>query len=313
VIDVPELLAALEIRVEKKSANRLWAVCPSPEHNDHDPSWFIWNEPGVPRHGKHRCYGCGFRGGPTALVREVLGGSWDDAAYWLETGTLQSTPLTIQVEVKEARAIERVSQPDWVRFVTTWEEWPTLARRYLASPKRRMGPEVWPALAQRWGLGFIAKGDRELVNRIWLPIRDTNLKLMSWQARTYVDDDVRYTTPHHVATPILYGAEHWPEPEDRRAIVVVEGPFDALSVDRATRLPVGAVIGSNPAPRQLIALSTFKEVVVMSDADPAGDKLADALVGLGRWTTVTRVRLADGSDPGGATDETLRSALAPWL
>jgi hypothetical protein len=309
MIDVPALLEALGIRVEKRAGARLWSVCPSPDHDDHDPSWYIWNDPEGLRHGKHRCYGCGFRGGPAALVREVRGGDWDDARAWLADGSISHTPLDIHLEIREAKTIAAMRPPEWVRFGESFADWPTLAVRYLTGRKRRIDFDT----VRRWGLGFITKGDRTLVGRIWIPIRNGRRELVTWQARTYVDDELRYTTPDRVRTPILYGAEHWPDPEDRRVLVVVEGPFDALSVDRATRLPVGAMIGSNPSSLQISTMATFPTVVVMSDADAAGDKIWEELCGLGRWTNVVRARLAPGADPGGARDETLRAALAPWL
>jgi hypothetical protein len=218
------------------------------------------------------------------------------------------TPLTVQLEIREATRVV-VKPPEWVRFAERFEDWPTMAREYLTGPKRRM---TWDVI-RRWGLGYIAKGDKALAHRVWIPIRNQTGALVTWQARTYVDDPIRYMTPERFPATVLYGSEHWPETEDRKAVVVVEGPFDALSVDRATRLPVAAVIGSNPSPLQLQSLTSFPKVVVMSDADAAGDKLAMIVDGLGRWTSVERVRLTEGKDPGGATDEVLQSALAPWL
>jgi len=159
-------------------------------------------------------------------------------------------------------------------------------------------------------LGWAAKG--VLAGRVWLPIRDVDGQLVSWQARTYVGDTLRYLTPDRTPVRVLCGAVHWPEPEDREVVVVVEGPFDALAVDQAVRLPVGALIGSNPHPLQAVALSTFKHVVVLTDADDAGDKAASLLGGLGRWTQVHRVRLPEKMDPGEAPPELLRDMLSAW-
>lgn len=309
MLDVLTLLTSLGIAVEKRHGARLWAKCPSPDHDDHDPSWFIWNTPGdAIRNGKHRCYGCGWRGGPLALVRAVRGGDWYDARTWLETGDSTYTPLQVAVEIREIEARARMRAPEWVQFGDTFDAWPTLAVRYLTGPKRRLGIET----VKRWGLGFITKGERKLAGRIWIPIRDMNGTLVSWQARSYVDSDLRYMTPEaHV--PVLYGTEHWPVHEDRDVVVVVEGPFDALSVDRATRLPVGAIIGSNPTSSQISAMATFRHVVVMTDADPAGDKVWDQLQGVRRWTQLTRMRLPDGCDPGGSSDAQLRNALSDFV
>lgn len=307
MLDVPMLLAKLDIPVIKRAGRRLWSNCPSPEHPDKDPSWFIWNDETSDRHGHHRCYGCGFRGGAIALVREIFGIATSEAKKWLQSDDVRYTPLEISVEIREQVRREEMQPPQWVQFAADYKDWPTLAVRYLTGPKRRVNS----VLANRWGLGFAIKGT--LAGRVWIPIRDPGCRLVSWQARSFIDDPLRYVTPDRVQVQTLLGAEHWPEAEDRRVVVVVEGPFDALAVDRATALPVGAIIGSNPSTRQMSALATFDEVVIMTDPDGAGDKAEDMLRGMSRWVKIHRARLPATFDPGNAPDDMLCDMLGPWM
>jgi len=303
MLDVLDLLAKLGIRVEKRAGNRLWSRCPSPDHDDKDPSWYVWNDPGERRHCKHRCYGCGFRGGPLGLVVEVRGGDYDDARAWLARGVIDNPQLDVELMVLEQGGIMHLRDvareaPPFVLFGLPYKDWPVYAQGEMESKRptiRDRGQEV----VTRWDLGVALKGT--LAGRIYIPIVDTDGRSVSWQARTYVGDELRYMTPK-AGPSALFGQRHWPEPEDRDVVVVVEGPFDAIAVDRALRLPVAALCGSNPVPRQLAALATFRRVIVMTDSDAAGDKVAAELQGLARWTRVRRVRLPDGLDPGAATE-----------
>lgn len=237
-------------------------------------------------------------------MRDLLGCDLDEAREAIANGDYNIPYLEVALEVQQ---IERrhAAMPEWVSFPGGSVPWPCLAERYF----QKRGITTWTR--ERWGLGVALKG--ELAGRIWIPIRNEDGELVSWQARTYVGDSIRYMSPDKgKPVPTLFGAEHWPEREDRRVLVVVEGPFDALAVDQATLLPVAAIIGSEPNARQMSQIATFPEVVAFTDADPAGDKAAQYLAGIGRWTTVHRVRLPDGCDPGGMTADVLREVLMPW-
>jgi hypothetical protein len=304
MIDVPALVARLGLHVVRRG-QKLIARCPNPDHEDRHPSWFIRDQDGTPGHAHHRCYACGFRGGPRQLVAAVLGCTEDEAKQWLLGNEVNYTPLDVTVELREKHYVDKaIPIPEWVQFAP-WEQWPTLAIRYL-HPRRIDAP-----LVKRWGLGFAVKGN--LAGRVWLPVVDAYGRRCSWQARSYIGDELRYMTPDRVRVNTLFGAVHWPDVEDREVVVVVEGPFDAIAVDRATRLPVGALIGSQPNAMQMASLASFKTVVVLTDSDKAGDHAAEALTGMARWSNVVRVRLPAPHDPGDAPDELLRAILGPWM
>ena len=297
------MLERLGVAVTSRVGRRLWARCPHPDHDDKDPSWYVWNAPGEDRHGHHHCFGCGWGGGLVRLVQAVLGyDDEDDAWDWLRS---EDVAITATGAVFEVRGVESMRiglpVPPGVRVVPL-RDWPTPAARYARS--RGLTDEI----VDRWGLGYGASDD--VAYRIWIPIRDERGRLVCWQARTYIDDSLRYTTPAGVRPGAIVGQVFWPPRDARGLVVVVEGPLDAIAVDRATRLPVAALMGSQPVPRQLVALSSFRRVLVLTDSDPAGDAAGAVLVGaLARWTSVERVRLPDGYDPADAGDVEVRRAL----
>jgi len=298
-VDVPRLLQALGITYVQKGS-RCWAKCPSPEHSDHEPSWFIWNLSGDDKHACHRCYGCGFHGGPVGLVADLLGLEHGEAKEWLERGELDVPLLDVSLVMLEHKR-SGVKLPEGVVLGRALEEWPTIARRYAAS--RGLDDE----LVRRWRLGYALRG--ELRGRIVMPVIGAGGKLVGYQGRTFLGGDhSRYLHPSG-GRPVVYGQHLWPPPERRQRVVVVEGPFDAVAVDASTRLPVGALLGSEVHPRQLLALSTFPRVTVLTDADAAGDKAWKNLSSLRRHTDLDRVELPRGLDPDDLPRETLRSLL----
>lgn len=297
MIDISRLLSALQISV-KRQGMRLWSTCPSPEHDDHDPSWFMWDKPDDPtRHGRHRCFGCGFSGGPSALVAAAFGCSWQEAKDWLAAGDLDVPILAVELEMRPVRKA-RFKLPPGVTF-PTFDKWPTPFRRYA------QGRGIGADSVERWGIGFAVGG--QLHGRIVIPVREPDGFVRSYQARTIFKGETKYLTPAGVRPGSILGVEHWTE--DRTRLVVVEGPLDAIAVDRATGLSVAALLGSEPTPSQLSRLATFDRVDVLTDPDKAGDKAADRISGLSRWSQLRRIRLPVGEDAASIGDVELRRLL----
>ncbi len=302
MIDLRRLLSELGIRVEKTGGGRLWAKCPLPDHPDKDPSWSIFDSPSDPRrHASSYCFGCHTWSSPAELVAAVRGVSHSEARAWLRH-ELDIPTLNVAVEVQPVRMTRSATIPAGVRWGVPWDDWPTLARRYLSG--RRHGSEM----IDRWRLGFARDG--KLAGRIVLPVAGRDGVVVTWQARSYVGSGLRYLTPPRGPVGVLFGAQLWPEHASRDALVVVEGPFDALAVDRACGVPVAALLGSNPSPAQVSAIATFRRVYVATDSDRAGDAAAESLAGIARWVErVERVSLPSGADPAELDDSVLRELL----
>lgn len=293
-VDIPVLLERLGFAKPERRGRALWAPCPF--HEERTPSWSIVDDPGGERHGFHHCHGCGEGGGVSALVAHVLdlrndAGELDYRAArdWL--GGDQERPLPVTIEIPAPKLARRgLVLPSGV-VVAPFARWASPARRYV---ERRgiTGEQV-----ERWGLGYAVDG--RLAGRIVFPVRDRLGRLVSYTARDFAGAGRRkYLEPEQdegADKSAIFGEQHWPD--DRKRVVVIEGAPDALAVERVVGGAVGAVYGSQLLPGAIARLSTFREVVVATDPDKAGQKLARAIVGaLGRWSTVLRVTMPEGFD-----------------
>jgi DNA primase len=302
MFDLTVLLERLGIQVTNRAGRRLWARCPSREHDDRDPSWCIINDPGGEKNSRHHCYGCGFGGWPVHLVQEVLDCDRSEARAWLagEGIDVPTLEVNLEVEHREPRGRHRVELPPET-VMAAFDVWPAPARRYLE--RRGFGA----ATVRKWRLGYAVDGLYAF--RIIIPARNEHGELESYTGRSFVDAEPRYYNPT-VMGPAMVGPEHWPRRQLRNRIVVCEGPFDALAIDRIG-MPTAALLGSNPHPLQLVRLSTFQDVLIATDPDSAGAKAAAELEGsLARWVSkVRRVLLPRGQDPASMPCAELKALL----
>lgn len=302
---MPALLERLGIRITERRGNRLWALCPNPTHDDHDPSWQILDDLGEPDHGRHHCFGCGFGGYPSHLVSAVLELSLRDARRWVREGASAPAPTKIRVETLSVRR-RRFVLPNGIRFEPL-DEWPTPARRYLLDDRH-----ITPAQVIRWGIGYGFAG--KLAGRLVFPVRETSGVPVGYFARTFTGRSRRYLTPdrhENASVNAVYGEQHWPDQSARNTVVATEGGIDALAVERAVRVPIGAVLGSEPSPGQILRLSTFRRVLIATDGDSAGEKVAGVLwAALKRWTEVERIPIPEGEDCDSLPGRELRRLLS---
>jgi hypothetical protein len=283
------------------------ASCPSPDHADKRASWFIRNIPGKPYHAAHACQGCGFRGGPIALAQIVLGIERDAAREWLaDLEQPQPLPRTVELEVIELKS-RRFSMPAGVLQDPEVDGWTKPFARYLLDDRSLEWSQV-----QDWRIGYVPfkginpDGSRHrLAGRVVIPIHDVRGKLCSYTARAIKKTErLRYLEPQEQERPTdcLFGEAGWC---DKTAVVVVEGVFDALAVERALihigqeqDVAVAALRGSNPSSSELARLARFRRLIAMTDPDAAGKKaLAQLKAACGRHCRVLPVFLTEGMDP----------------
>ena len=303
-LDLPEVLNQLGIS-HRRSGRELLARCPF--HAERTPSWSIRADGGG-RHGLWRCKGAceapDDRGSVLTLIARVVGLRREDgspdlsaARLWLSggkdgPGELPLPPASVALEVNEGPP-RGYRLPAGVLCLPA-SEWSQLPLRYLVEDRGVSAGQVdW------WGLGYAFTG--KLAGRIVLPARDASGTPRSHSARTFVGDRLKWRSAdrHDAPDPdALFGEQHWPA-SGRESVVLVEAALDALAAEGATdgRVPVAAVHGSEPTDGQLAKLGTFREVLVASDPDEAGEKVHQAVrASLSRWTRVRRVRLPEGLD-----------------
>lgn len=294
-VDVPALLARLGIKTTRRGRS-VWACCPF--HEERTPSWRIWNDPSDTKHGTWKCFGsCADGdnyGDVVSLVRRLLGlNDRAEAWRWIkgDAEAVRAPPLRFSIEVEQSAPRRRFELPAGV-IVAPVSEWVSPARAYLESRG------VPAAQAERWGLGYAVGGF--MAGRIVIPARDHSGRLLNCTGRTFVRAAKRYREPNEsegARKDAVFGEAFWPPLGKRRTVVLVEGAFDAMAVERAANMFVAAPFGSEFLPGHAARLATFEEVVVASDPDKAGEKLWKAARdGLARWTRTRRAMLPDGMD-----------------
>lgn len=297
-IDVARLLEKLRISA-RLDRDEFLALCPF--HDDTKPSWSIHRIT-----GNHHCFACGAGGTAASLVLQVLdverlGWSRGDAWDWIrKQGCVigeAEVALDVELFLRMPERRRAFVLPASVRCDEPLTDWPTPARRYLASRN------IEARQVRRWGIGYAIDG--RLAGRIVFPVRRADGSPASYSARSFVGSPVRYLTPDESEHPdkgSLFGEQHWPT-SNRRRVVVVEGAIKALAVERAVGGDVAGVLGATQAqnPHVVAKLSTFQEVVVLRDPDLAGEKAAVALyAALARHTRVRVLQV-----PGVAVDDAL--------
>lgn len=313
-VDGERLLAELGIPIESRQGSELWACCPYPDHDEKKASWSL-NE----NNGYHSCFGCGEGGGVVALVAGVIGIGYGGARGWLEEhGFLDDSPRNFsgaEVVLRSPGDRRTLDVPFGISFGPL-EQWVTPARRYMARKDRRVN--AWQV--QRWGIGYAAAG--RLDGRIFFPVYTRAGELRNYHARDFTGalaesngrPRQRFLYPAHSdgSDPdAMFGERHWPERGGE--VVVTEAAFDALACELAGAASIAAIGGSerSAVPKKLAKLVRFDLILVCTDNDRAGNRVADLIrAELCRHVPrVRRVQLPDGLDACKVAHEELVKAL----
>lgn len=287
------------------------ARCPNPAHDDSEPSWSIVDRPGDRRHGSHHCFSCKWGGGPWELAAAVWGVTVEEAGKRIAKLGLGPKPPTVddvpKVVVRNVQPAARpFGLPLGVEVPGREGRWYEPALDYLVDRG------VTREQADRWGAGYALRG--RLRHRVVFPVRDSDGALLTFSARAFspAARGGRYETGRvrDGARPrrALWGEEGW---RDRAAVTVAEGIFSALALERAGAPNPCALLGSELTPEKARVLRGCGLVLVATDPDAAGEKVAGALSVLARHTRLVRVRLRSSPDDAslGELVEALSAAL----
>lgn len=308
IVDVRRMLELLGIQFTEQHGE-LWARCPSPAHHESEASWSINAKTGDDATGLHHCFGCGFGGSPVDLVAEVMGTQPSSARQWLKDQGLvisEAPPLDVELIVRR-KATRALRVPATLGGPLPF--WPTPVRRYAVKRGITEGQVI------RWDLAYAIDG--RLAGRLVFPVADELGRLRSFHARDFTGASAkRYmnATRHDGHDPgAIFGMRHWPPSLDfrkRSMVVLTEGALDALACERAGATFIAAIGGSEPQPRQLVKLSTWGAVVIATDGDRAGDKVARIITdALGRRCVIRRATMPPKCDACDLTREDLRAIL----
>lgn len=290
-VRVPELLSVLGIAARRTGAK--WqAPCPSPTHDDADPSWGIVDDPPARTHGSHHCHGCGFGGGPWELAAAVWGTTPREAGERLRKLNVAGPPLPSKlprIVARPPRAPFRL--PEGVVVPGPDDPWPDPPRRYLESRG------VFRKQCDRWGLGYAWWGTCE--RRVVCPVY-TNGELLTYSARAWSKDLHRYDSGKRSdgAEPdrALYGEPLWDLSLD--TVTIAEGCWSVLSLERGGAPNPTGLLGSELTASRALQLSRWPRILVASDPDAAGAKLWRAVVAMlgGGGRDIRRVQLPASPD-----------------
>lgn len=148
--------------------------------------------------------------------------------------------------------------------------WPSTPRDYISSRG------VTADQVDRWGLGYAVDGKQE--GRVIFPVRDRRGVLISYTGRSFTGARKKYREPDldEGADPgAVFGEEHWGDAVE--LLVVVEGALDGLAVERCTGMNIAAMYGSQIEPGHLARLSRARGLLIATDNDLAGNRIAEAL------------------------------------
>lgn len=301
-VAIPDVLRRLGI--EARRQGREWvALCPNPGHEDRKPSWRIRDEPGATRHGMHHCWPCGFGGTVEDLVTTVVGITWSGAREWLSgSGMVEDKPIAASVELKIGAFDRSFRIPAGVEFGPL-DTWPTSPQRYAI--ERGISPEE----VNRWGIGYAVGG--RLKGRIVFAKRAGG-RLIGFSARSFIGAKPKYLEPESwegAAASAVFGEQHWAGTD---CAYVTEGAINALAIVRALpSVNVASMSGSQLNVMVAAKLAAFSKLVIVSDPDAAGDKLAATFeAAFARHPTeIIRVRLPKGEDAASMKVEALRECL----
>lgn len=279
------VLSALHVKVERIRGRRGWARCPY--HRDDTPTNFFIRLSGE-RAGQVHCFSCKQGGTLADLVMHMRGCDYATAKSFIEQLGRGYEPPKARARVVRRPPVmgrARFKLPADIYF-DPLEDWVSGAKKY-ALGRCQMTPEE----IDRFGVGYAVDGS--LGGRIVLPWRGEHDIIGGYSARTFIDEEPKYKTPHESENPdngIMFGEHTWSPSRD--VLVVTEGALNGMAVARGLDdfvFDVGAMGGSELFPAQVIKMSTYKLVIIMTDSDPAGDKAAPALAGmLGRYSRVIK-------------------------
>lgn len=309
-VDVPAAMRALNIECERRG-RELWARCPLPGHAERTPSWSIKSTPGRSGNGYHKCWGCEGSGGVVDLVRMLVGlGSLKSAVDWLlDRGFVvgESAPAGLSLASVGGFARPTLTVPRGVELEPL-ANWTTVARRYA----ERRG--ITAGQVERWGLGYAVDG--EMAGRLFIPARDRTGRIASYTGRSLFNRDPKYKDAEadgNADRSVLFGEQHWPADVSGEALYLFEGELNALAAERVGARCVGGLGGSGLHREQNLKIARFGRVVIGSDPDKAGSKVALHLrAALGRWRNVVRAQFpgsADANDIERASPQQLRGIL----
>lgn len=309
MIDIETLLRTLGIFARYERSFRRWsAKCPHPDHNESEPSWSIIDNPTSKKHGSHYCFGCKFRGGPWELGAIVWGCTVEEAGKKL-LELYKNRPISTvvpRVSIRLQRSQRSFELPFRVETPGSGGRWFRPALDYLHSRG------ITDHQIDKWNIGYSIVG--RLKNRVVFPVYTEGV-LRTYTARAIGPAMKRYdqglTRDGAQPKRALWGESHFDY--DLGIVTIAEGVPSALALERAGAPNPSAMLSSVLTPERARIISRFDRILVATDPDPAGDKVAEWINILSRRSRVIRLPLdfaPDDTEIGDLADRVKKALLS---
>ena len=275
----------------RRGERGLWWPCPF--HEDRNPSFRV-----DPSKGLWKCFGCGLYGDAAALAMRLRNLTFPEARSFLaggpapvgktRPGPRPPAPARDDRPVRPPAEPTGLPEADALALVEDatarlWTPEGADALSYLTGPDRCLSPETIRAARLGWTPGVSVPtrdGDRSFsASGVVIPwFAGDQLALV--KVRQPPGRKPKYAEAYRAPARIVC----FPGPSTirpGRPLVVVEGEFDALALgealgDMAAVVTLGSA-SARPDIRFLGATLAASRWYIATDADPAGDKSADAL------------------------------------
>lgn len=326
-IDIVQLIG--EYVSLKRSGSNWVGLCPF--HDEKSPSFNV-----NPARNIFHCFGCGVGGNPFSFVMRYEGVTFPEAVRMLgkRVGIMveeeEETPQTRKrrEETDESRRIMALAVAFFRRMLSEHAD-AGRAQSYLRergvdgatadayllgfAPNERDGlvrhltrHRVSLTMAERLGLVRQAGGSfTDLFrNRLIFPIRDLTGETVAFAGRILGEGNPKYLnspeTPLYRKSSILFGLHEAKRSARDRGVIVVEGYFDQLALNRAGFTNAVATCGTALTEGHITLLRRFtRTIYLMFDGDSAGEKGAERALELilPQGVTGRVVILPAGEDP----------------
>ena len=227
--------------------DELWALCPNPDHDDHNPSWSINVESGL-----HRCFACGYAGRVEQLIADLEGhGDWrsivDRAGTYLVTGSpVQPAVAGPVVETTDPALLASFSDPP-----------------LDALERRRVTLGSCEAYRVRYDEG-----------RWVLPVF-TDDGLLGWQYKVDEHGGAVWNYPKGMRMRgSLFG---FGVANPSHVTLVVESPLDAVRL-HSMGYDAVATWGAGVSVEQMAMIALHPRILLAFDNDPAGDRAVERCI-----------------------------------
>jgi DNA primase len=284
---ISDLFREQNVTVYNQSATEMAILCPFHD-NKHTPSLYINTKTGL-----WQCFNpsCGSKGNFRQIYKSLTG-----KAYSREWG-LDPVNLQRQLDMALIEYGEDSICIDSIRV------------DYESDEAKLLQPFVDRGFSIDT-LRYFEVGYSQLKNRIAIPVRDAQFKLVGIIGRAVLENqEPKYLyNKGFKRGDILFNIQNAKSYDE---VIVCEGSLDAFKTHQSGLNNVVATLGAKVTPNQIKLLRKyFDSIIIFSDQDSAGDSMMSGIISGCRGKEIYRMKVPeDYKDPGEMTEEQILNSF----